>query len=183
MPELRLSRPPVPLEDPPGSRSLQRWTGIRLLVLGMAAVGVLTWWALPRKTNDAVGWRDDYTLAAQLASEQGKLILLDFWANWCPPCRQMDHQVFSAPHVGHTINALFVPLRVDLSSRARPTSQLADHFRVDALPTMVVIDIAGKELGRHVGAADEPELLHFLSRFTHPAQQAAGDATGIVNAP
>jgi thioredoxin len=70
--------------------------------------------------------------------------LWDFWATWCPPCKQLKP----------TIEALEKEYEGKIEIRSIDVDQnkdLAEKFKVQAIPTLVFLDAKGNELSRIVG--------------------------------
>ena len=104
---------------------------------------------------DAVQWR---TLEAGLAEARttNRPILYDFTAEWCPPCRSLQHQVFADPRAAAEIEIRFVPVRVldrqrEEGRNARWVDSLQARYRVDSVPTLIVAGVDGRESSRLVG--------------------------------
>ena len=70
--------------------------------------------------------------------------LWDFWATWCPPCKQLKP----------TIEALEKEYEGKIEIKSIDVDQnkdLAEKFKVQAIPTLVFLDAKGNELSRLVG--------------------------------
>ena len=63
-----------------------------------------------------VKWRNFHN-GLQEASKTNKLIFLDIYADWCYPCKEMDHQVFQDSLVAELLQKSFIPVRIDYDSK------------------------------------------------------------------
>ena len=77
----------------------------------------------------------------EMAIKQGKLVFIDLYASWCPPCRMMERQVFSRKDVGEFMD---------------------QRFGRGAIPLYLVFDTRGELLGRIQGAADAETFMDNL---------------------
>ncbi|WP_162946553.1 thioredoxin family protein [Chitinophaga barathri] len=85
----------------------------------------------------------------QAAQKQGKLIFVDVYTTWCPPCKQMDKEVFPLKEVGDKYNSKFLNYR--LNAEKGEGIKLAGQFAVKAYPTYLYLDAQGSLLHRAVG--------------------------------
>ena len=106
----------------------------------------------------AIEWHQDPGQVMDLAREEGKPILIDFWATWCPPCRQMDFHLWSRPDVVRLADK-FVFFRVDVDR----LPEIARRYRAEALPTVILSDPWGTEIARREGFGSAGEYLDILN--------------------
>lgn len=92
----------------------------------------------------------------ETAQKQGKLIFVDVYTTWCPPCKQMDKEIFPLKEVGDSYNALFINYRLDAEKGEGVA--LAKQFAVKAYPTYLYLDAKGSPLHRATGF-QTPEML------------------------
>jgi len=84
-------------------------------------------------------------------------VLVDFWAEWCAPCRVI------APVLEHLVGELqgsvgLVKLEVDQGENMK----LAGHYRVRGFPTVMLFH-QGEELARFSGARSRTQVVEFLA--------------------
>ena len=115
-----------------------------------------------------------------LAKNKGKIMILNFWATWCAPCKKEmpslsllkknlpKIEIFAInlekPNKEKTRN-FFNDLKIDnLKIYFDPNFDLAKKFKMRGLPTSILIDKNGNEFGRIIGEVNfnEKKLLKFL---------------------
>ena len=114
---------------------------------------------------------DKLSTALDRAGAEGKLVFVDFYTDWCLPCRLMDEEVFTDRALGAFMNERFVSVKVDAESEGG--AKLAALYGVGAYPTLLWVDARGRVCARREGAAYQTEL-RALSR------EALGVATGTA---
>lgn len=96
----------------------------------------------------------------ELAVKTGKLVFIDLYATWCPPCRMMERQVFSRRDVGEFMDERFVSAKYDTDKTTG--RELLAKYGNGAIPLYLVFDTQGDLLGRIEGAADAQTLMDNL---------------------
>ncbi|MFT5883692.1 MAG: thioredoxin 1 [Arcticibacterium sp.] len=109
--------------------------------LSMFVIGA--WTSTPE--NSKVSFYDgSYDNFLREAKKQHKPILIDFWAEWCGPCKKMDTETFSNPDLAAYLNENFLIYKVDIDSI--DGMQIVERFDVKAFPTVLVGDYKGDEV-------------------------------------
>jgi thioredoxin len=110
------------------------------------------------------GWLKDLKFAQSVAQNNKQLILVDFWATWCGPCKQMDADVWSTQQAA-IIKQKFVPVKIDIDAER----SLAVKYNVRSIPMLILMDHKGEVLHTHVGYSGKEDLLNFISRIPENA--------------
>jgi thiol:disulfide interchange protein DsbD len=80
------------------------------------------------------------------AVRAGRPVLIDFWADWCIACKELDKKTFSEPEVIEASKS-FVMLKVDsTSARDLQAKAVCQKYRVKGFPTLVFLAADGKEV-------------------------------------
>lgn len=121
----------------------------------MKSLAALLLLAAPLVAGSPAKWEHDYATALKRAKAENKLIFMDLWTEWCPPCQHLQKNVFPTPEAQAAL-AKVVPFSALVEKRDRTPvpegSKLAETFRLSAFPTLVILDANGKEVRRQVGA-------------------------------
>ncbi|MEO6463484.1 MAG: cytochrome c biogenesis protein CcdA, partial [Candidatus Eisenbacteria bacterium] len=113
--------------------------------VGVAAIVAATMLAF-RPTGRAVEWQPFSEATLAQAGARGRPVLLDFSADWCVPCHELDERTFTHPEVVRATEG-FVRMKVDLTRLDSPESQaLRSRFDVEGVPTIVFLAPDGREV-------------------------------------
>ena len=152
---------PDPIPAMPAGRSaasglarIRGWAGRHERWIWVVAFALLLAWRWPLlkgyyyKLADvaappsAIEWRTDYDAALAEARRDGKRVLVDFSADWCPPCIAMKHDVWPDPGVARALADGYVPLLIDTDTNG----VVPERYGVTGIPTILVLDDTGKVL-------------------------------------
>lgn len=102
-------------------------------------------------------------LEQSLASAQGKTVMLDFYADWCVACKEMERNTFSDPAVKKQLNAMLT-LQIDMTLNSADDKNSLKNFGLYGPPAILFFDNKGHELtdSRVVGYQDAPTFLRTL---------------------
>ncbi len=121
--------------------------------------------ALSSDEHSSINWiKDDVDAAFQLAQETNKPVMIDFWAEWCAACKELDHKTFSQPEIYKFVNRDFIALKIDGTEITDEVKQVWKKFGVKGLPTVVFMDPDGKEIDRFEAFRTVEEVLPFLQK-------------------
>ena len=77
--------------------------------------------------------------ALKMAAEQNKKVFIDYYADWCQPCKMMDKNVFSNKDIYGFFNKNFINVKMDVEDGGFGQEAAAKH-NVMAMPTLMIID-------------------------------------------
>ncbi len=121
----------------------------------------------------AVATLADLDRQVQAAAASGRAVMLDFYADWCVSCKEMEHNTFSDPQVVQALGQLTL-LRADVTANSAADQALLQRFGIYGPPTIAFYDKAGHEQAafRVVGYMKPAPFAQLLGRLSPPAVAA-----------
>jgi YHS domain-containing protein/thiol-disulfide isomerase/thioredoxin len=150
----------------------------RIVFLAVAAVTCFA--PAVASALDQIPWVGSVRQAQQIAKARGRLVLLHFRGNNCPPCDRMDNEIFTQAGVARAIAINYVPVKINVDE----SPELKTHYKVSQWPTEIVLAPDGKEVKRWVGApkSDDAYISHLdgiaanFRVYQHGGQAELADA-------
>lgn len=113
----------------------RRWARWMAVLIGLSA-------APAAMGAQAIRWFKDLKQGLRAAEESGRPVLIDFWADWCAPCRLMDAHVYTDAAVAKAIAGRVVAVRLNLDMQP----EMVRRYGVTTVPHLVVTNAAGTRL-------------------------------------
>jgi thiol:disulfide interchange protein DsbD len=129
--------------------------GVLLILSGALLVN-----AALRPEPPAIDWVYHRGQSIEQLQEKNRPLLIDFYADWCAACSELDRKTFRDKKVVEKATE-FVMVKVDCTSPDNKCTALTEKFRVSGLPTVVFINSKGEEIHglRAVGFLGPAEML------------------------
>jgi thiol:disulfide interchange protein DsbD len=95
-------------------------------------------------------------LDTKIKQSAGKVVMLDFYADWCVSCKEMEHNTFSDPRIISKLKDV-VLLQADITANSADDDALRKRFAVFGPPALILFDKQGNELREHIIGYQTPE--------------------------
>ncbi|MCB9230086.1 MAG: thioredoxin family protein [Bacteroidia bacterium] len=106
--------------------------------------------------------------ARKMAGDQGKLIFVDVYAEWCGPCKYLSSSVFPDLKLGEFYNQHFISVKLD--GETGEGRQVMRQFSLNAYPSLLYLDAAGNLVHKEVGGMGAESLLQIGKDVLFPDQ-------------
>jgi thiol:disulfide interchange protein DsbD len=146
----------------PALRRLGKGTAVALLVGAIVyAAGAAN--ARARSRAEGFTWLPSLEQGIALARAESRPLIVDFWADWCVACKELDRIAWADPRVRAEASR-FVAVKLDGTEGDDAFVDLAERYGVVGMPTVLFIDARGREVPERVQSAiPAEEMLERLS--------------------
>jgi len=136
------------------------------LVLGVLTIAGAVYLLVPQE-KQSIAWQPYSTEAVESAMSEGKPVIIDFYADWCIPCKELDALTFSDGAVIDE-SKRFVAFKADMTGAlSEDLKKAREAYSVKGFPTVLVIDAKGNELARITGYVDAEYFINKLKKVSN----------------
>ncbi len=130
-----------------------------LISIGIIGLAVYLLWPTEKISPD---WIKFDKVKYSQALENNEKMIIDFYADWCIPCKELDAITFSDPRVIEATKS-FKTYKVDMThTMDEKTEKIRKEFNIKGMPTIIIMNSDGKEVKRLTGFVDADEFLDII---------------------
>jgi len=125
---------------------IKRALGVALLFPAAFYMGSLFHWSgEPPRDEVGVAWIESQRDAFIFAKKTNRPIMMEFTADWCPPCHTLNDKFFKREEIVR-LSYRLVPLKIDATVETNVVRRLIGKYKVMGWPSVIFLDPSGKEL-------------------------------------
>jgi len=130
------------------------------ILFSVLIISIAVYALIPSDTK-SVAWQPYSEVAVAEISNRG--VIIDFYADWCIPCKELDALTFSDPEV-IKVSEEFETYKADLTESLSPeVEQLREKYKIVGVPTVLILNSNGEEVERITGFVTAEEFLEIIS--------------------
>lgn len=103
----------------------------------------------------------DFDEAKRAAKAADKLVMIDFKAEWCGPCKMLDRTTWSDDAVIDSVKERAIAVKIDVDKHG----DLASKYGIRSIPTIIFTNADGEEVSRFIGYRDAKGFLEEFDRI------------------
>lgn len=117
-------------------------------------------------SNNQINWVHSYENAKERAVLEKRPVMIDFWAEWCTACLELDKTTYADPTIIEFINSSFIAAKIDNTEMNEKSSALLQKYNIVGLPTIIFLDAQGKLMNNLTisGYHNESDMLKTLKQ-------------------
>ena len=133
------------------------------IVFSIVLIALSAWmlWPVEKKSPD---WQKFTFPAYEKSVDSGEMMIIDFYADWCIPCKELDAMTFSDQRVIDE-SKKYTCYKVDMTKTlSEENEKIREKFNILGMPTIIIIDSNGNETERLTGFVDADKFLEILGK-------------------
>jgi len=133
---------------------------------GILVCGAVIFFLVVTPSSEGIQWANYDQNAIMEAAKKNRPVILDFYADWCAPCRALDKKVFEDPEVVK-LSKHFLTIRVDLTRKHPQQDKLQELYGIRGVPTVVFLNRHGtvEKALRIESFVEKEEVLRKMNRL------------------
>jgi thioredoxin-like negative regulator of GroEL len=147
------------------------------------SVWIVAWLSLCGARTFAIGiaWEPGFDTAQRKSRVTDKPLMVDFWAEWCGWCHELDRTTYMDREVVKIAGG-FVAVKVDTEG-GRTEMAVAVRYRVDSLPTILFLTPQGRVIVRLNGFQRPAQFARVLTRVLEISSEVIGWERAVDSRP
>ncbi len=122
-------------------------------------------YALIPSERQSPDWQKFSQEKYETAIDNNQKILIDFYADWCIPCKELDAITFSDPRFINETKS-YATFKIDMTqTMSERTEEIRNKFNIVGMPTILIFNSKGDEAVRLTGFVDADEMMDILSEI------------------
>jgi len=162
----------------PDSSSREKFfksSGLLLIIAGT----VLLFFGLSRLTNYSLSshaveieknhkqesvWLSDDEKGFALAAREHRPLIMDFYAEWCAACNELDEKTWSDPDLQERLSG-FVQVKLDLTKNNSQSKTYRGKYNIYGMPTVIFFNASREEIERFEGFKSPQEVMNIIDQM------------------
>ncbi len=107
----------------------------------------------------------DFSSALKRADRENRLVMVDFYTDWCGWCKKMDKDTYADARVADALKDV-ISIKVNAEKEGEA---VAEQYRVRGFPTVIFVSASGEVVQKVEGYVGADEMLKIVASLKRPA--------------
>jgi thioredoxin:protein disulfide reductase len=136
---------------------------LKIIGAVITALGIVWILKIPVGTSEhKLEWNTNLQQSFVIAKKKQKPLILDFTADWCSACKELEAMTFSNQKISNKLKNNWILARVDATTDSKELRSVLQKYKVLGFPTVIFFSPSGKELNRFSGFIPPDKFSKFL---------------------